>query len=276
MSTRSYARWRRMRGLARPLFGQFKFVLAQNDRLARRFGELGAIETRGIGNLKVDAPPPPVDATRLEALRRAIADRPCWVAASTHPGEETMVAAAHRIVAARLANVLTIVVPRHPARGAQIAEEIAATGLKIALHSKNEELEPDTDVYIADTLGELGTFYRLAPVAFVGGSLVTHGGQNPIEAVRHQAAVVTGPHTGNFADAFSALQKASGARLVNDASELGETVTGLLLDAQRRAAQIQAAERALAGMSGALERTIDALLALLPPPKDDGVGRAAG
>jgi 3-deoxy-D-manno-octulosonic-acid transferase len=265
MSSRSFGRWRRNRGLARQLFGRFRVVLAQNEKLARRFGELGALDARVTGNLKIDSPPPPVDDSALSHLVSAVGTRPRWVAASTHPGEETIIAVAHKLVRAAKPDTLTVIVPRHPDRGAAIVDALSATGLSVRRRSTGELPDAQTDIYVADTLGELGTIYALAPIAFIGGSLVRHGGQNPIEAIRRGAVVLSGPETDNFADAYSVLRAAGGARLVRNADDLANEVIGLLKDDGEVVRMRQSGEHALEALAGALARTVDTLLDLLPP-----------
>ena len=265
MSFSSFRRWRDRPGLSWPLFSAFSLVLAQNERLAQRFTALGAPSTLSIGNLKADAPPPPVDLAGHKRLAAAFAGRNVWLAASTHSGEDDMAAVAHLAIKAERPDLLTIIVPRHPERGPLIAKLLAGAGLEVALRSEGKLPEPGTDIYIADTIGELGMFYNLVPVAFVGGSLVPHGGQNPLEAIKLGAAVVTGPHWRNFADAYDELLAAGACLQVSDAQSLASAVLSLLEDGQARAAMMARAEGAIAGMSGALPRTIKELERFLPP-----------
>lgn len=265
MSASSFRRWRGRPGLSRPLFSAFDLVLAQNDRLAQRFTALGAPNALSVGNLKADAPPPPVDLAGHKHLASAFAGRTVWLAASTHPGEDDMAALAHRIIKAERPDLLTVIVPRHPDRGPLIAKLLSSAGFTVALRSEGKLPEPETDIYIADTIGELGVFYNLMPVAFVGGSLVPHGGQNPVEAIKLGAAVVTGPHWRNFADAYEELLEAHGAIQVSDAQALASAVLSLLEDDKARAEMMARAETALARMGGALPRTIEQLERFLPP-----------
>jgi len=265
MSYRSFRRWRGRPGLSRPLFSAFNLVLAQNERLAQRFAALGAPQALGIGNLKADAPPPPVDLAGHKKLGAALSGRTAWLAASTHPGEDDMVAVAHLAMKKTLPDLLTIIVPRHPERGPLIAKLLAGAGLTVALRSQGKLPEAGTDIYIADTIGELGLFYNLVPVAFIGGSLVPHGGQNPVEAIKLGAAVLTGPHWRNFADAYDELLRAGGCQQVGDAATLAEAALSLLGDTQARAAMMARAEGAIARMGGALPRTIVELERFLPP-----------
>ena len=161
--------------------------------------------------------------------------RPIIVAASTHPGEEDILLEAHRALAGFFPSLLTVIVPRHPNRGEAIARAIAASGLHVALRSREELPTATTDVYVADTMGELGLFYRLAPIVFMGGSLVEHGGQNPIEAVKLGASIVHGPHVFNFTDVYEALDGAGGARRADTLEALVKQLGQLLADPAARA-----------------------------------------
>lgn len=264
MSERSFERWQRSPRMAEALFGRLAVVLTQNETLARRFAALGARRTVDAGNLKIDAPPPPIDAAALRALEAALGGRPRIVAASTHDGEEMVVAGAHHALAGRFPGLCTIMAPRHPDRGSGLAGALAAQGFRVARRSQGELPAPGVDVYVADTIGELGTFYASTPVAFVGGSLVPRGGQNPIEAVRHGAAVLTGPSWYNFEDCYRALIDAGGAGEVRSSAEIAARASALLGDPAELAGVRARATRAIDELSGALERTITALLPLLP------------
>ena len=186
LSARSFARWRRWPGIARGLLGGFASIRARGADDAARFSALGARAVRAVGDLKFAAAELPADSAALAELRAAIGARPVFLAASTHPGEEDILLAAHRRLLARHPDLLTILVPRHPARGSEIAALLGAT---MAPRRAAATLPDAGGLYIADTLGELGIFYRLATVAFIGGSLVPHGGQNPLEAARLGAAL---------------------------------------------------------------------------------------
>lgn len=259
MSPRSMKRWRKNARTARPLFSRFNIVLAQNDAIARTIKQLGAPNVSVSGNLKIDAPPPPVDKDILEQLRGATEGRPIFLAASTHPGEEAIIAAAHSEIAVAFPKLLTIIVPRHPDRGAALVAEMAGRGLVTQRRSQSALPSRDTEVYIADTIGELGTFYALAPVALIGGSLVEHGGQNPIEAIRHGAVVLTGPHHHNFHDIYDELLASHGAQEVKSPAELAAAVKSIFGEPKDAVALHAGAEAALAKLGGALERTVAAL-----------------
>ena len=176
-----------------------------------------------------------------------------------------MVAAAHRKMKPARPELITIIVPRHPERGPLIAEQLKATGLAVALRSEGKLPDGATDIYVADTIGELGLFYAVARVAFIGGSLVPRGGQNPVEAIKLGAAVLTGPNWQNFRDSYTDLLRAGGCRQVTDATSLAEAALNLLADESARREMTEGALRAIAAMSGALPRTLAELERFLPP-----------
>jgi 3-deoxy-D-manno-octulosonic-acid transferase len=273
MTKRSFRRWRRNPGFAQPLFSRFDLVLAQNESLARRFATLGAPSTIPAGNLKVDAPPPLVDNVEFERLRPALQGRPLLIAACTHEGEDQIIADAHRQLASSFPGLCTIIAPRHPQRGGAIAEMLKGRGFKVAQRSLGQLPDRGSDAYVADTMGELGMLYKLAPVAFIGGSLVDRGGHNPIEAMRLGAVVLVGPHQQNFPDAYDALIKNGGAIVVRSAEEIAGAARKLLSDEAALDSMRNRANAALATISGALPRTIEALLQYLPG--EEGLARAS-
>lgn len=259
MSPRSFPRWRRARNTISALLDKFELCLAQSETDADRFATLGARNVIVTGNLKLDVAAPPADPARLEKLIAMTRGRPVIAAASTHPGEEEILIETHRRLAGFFPGLLTVIAPRHPDRGNAVAGLVAATGLRFAQRSREELPAANTDIYIADTLGELGLFYRLAPVVFMGGSLIEHGGQNPIEAVKLGAAVVHGPHVFNFSDVYEALGKAGGAREADSGERLVKQLGQLLADPKACAAQGEAGARVVEQLGGALDRTLTAL-----------------
>ncbi len=259
MSHRSFPRWRRVAGTISALLGRFDICLAQSETDAERFAALGSRNVITTGNLKLDVPAPPADSAKLEQLTSAIEGRPIIVAASTHPGEEDILLKAHRTLAGFFPSLLSVIVPRHPGRGETIAGAIAASGLQVGLRSRGELPAPTTDIYVADTMGELGLFYRLAPIVFMGGSLVEHGGQNPIEAVKLGASIVHGPHVFNFTDVYEALDHAGGARRADTHEALVKQLGQLLADPVARDASVAASMRVVQQLGGALDRTLSAL-----------------
>ncbi len=259
MSPRSFPRWRRVANTISALLGQFEACLAQSETDAERFSTLGARNVITTGNLKLDVPAPPADQAKLEKLMSMTRGRPVIVAASTHPGEEEILIETHRTLAGFFPGLLTVIVPRHPDRGNAVAAIVAGAGLRFKQRSREELPAASTDIYIADTLGELGLFYRLAGIVFMGGSLVEHGGQNPIEAVKLGAAIVHGPHVFNFSEVFAALDEAGGARRADSQETLVKQLGQLLANPATRDAQVAASEQVVEQLGGALERTLAAL-----------------
>lgn len=259
MSPRSFPRWRRMQGTISALLSRFDICLAQSKTDAERFSALGGRDVVTTGNLKLDVPAPPSDPAKLERLMAMTRGRPIIVAASTHPGEEEMLVAAHRSLAGFFPQLLTVIVPRHPDRGSSITGLITASGLKPALRSRDELPTAATDVYIADTMGELGLFYRLSEIVFMGGSLIHHGGQNPIEAIKLGAAIVHGPHVFNFADVYEALDHSGGARQADTQELLIKQLGQLLADPALRQKIQQSGAGVVEDLGGALNRTMTAL-----------------
>jgi len=259
LSERSFSRWRLLPRSIADLLARFDLCLAQSSVDAQRYAQLGAPRISSIGNLKLDVPAPPVDQPTLRKLSSIVGPRVVIAAASTHTGEETAIIAAHRRLRAKCPSLLTVIAPRHPARGPGIAELGRAAGLSVALRSRGDPPKPDIDIYIADTLGELGLIYRLAPIVFMGGSLASHGGQNPIEAIGLGAAIVHGPHVWNFAEIYATLDAAHGAELVTDAEALTACLAQWLAQPAARSAVADAGKETAKRLGGALERTVAAL-----------------
>ena len=259
LSARSFERWRYLPGTIETLLRRLDLCLVRTTDDAERFDALGAPRITTTGNLKLDVPPLPVDADKLAKLSAALSGRPVFAAASTHSGEEMAIIDTQRRLKATFRGLLTILVPRHPERGPEIASTIVGSGLSCVLRSRGQLPTSATDIYVADTLGELGLIYRVAPIVFMGGSLIPHGGQNPIEPAKFGAAILHGPHVANFADIYAALDRAKGAELVPDAGRLPMRVGAWLTDAQERARVSAAAKSTVDLLGGALERTLTAL-----------------
>ena len=259
LSERSFERWRKMPNAIEALLKRFDLCLVRTPSDAKRFGELGAPRLSVVGNLKFDVPQLPVDDSKLAALAKPLAGRPVMAAASTHPGEERAIIEVHHRLKPNFPGLATLIAPRHPERGAEIAALATARGLNVVLRSAGKVPDARTDIYICDTVGELGLIYRLAPVVFMGGSLVAHGGQNPIEAIKLGAAILHGPFISNFAEIYAALDGAKGADLVADTGRLTQRVGAWLKDADERGRVTVAAQKTVAALGGALDRTLTAL-----------------
>jgi len=259
LSERSFERWRKTPRMISALLRRFDLCLAQSQSDAERYRQLGAPRIIMTGNLKLDVPPPSADPARLVELRTATAGRIVIAAASTHPGEEEAVIEAHRRLKQIYPALLTIVAPRHPERGPAVRDIVEKSGLQVALRSRDELPVAGTDIYVADTLGELGILYRIASIVLIGGSLVQHGGQNPIEAAKLGAAILHGPHVWNFAEIYSTLDRAGAAEQVTDAKSLAARIEIWLNDSHARQTAADAALKTVGALTGALERTLAAL-----------------
>jgi 3-deoxy-D-manno-octulosonic-acid transferase len=259
MSERSFRRWHRFPSLITALLQRYELTLAQTEADAERLRALQAPRVQVIGNLKYDVAPPPVKADTLQAMQDTIGRRRVFVAASTHPGEEEQIAAAHMAARSSMPDLLTIIIPRHPERGASVADMLVTQGLSVGRRSADQWPDAKTDIYVADTIGELGLFYRLTRLSFLGGSLVAHGGQNPIEPAKLGNAILHGPHFHNFTEVYGLLDEAHGAFQVSDAEELGRAVARLLSDGAALGEMAGLAEAEVMRMSGANQRAIAAL-----------------
>lgn len=258
MSSRSLRGWQRAPGFARSILGSFALIDAQSPEDAARLIALGASNASSSGNLKLAAEPLPADETTLAAARASLTGRPAWVAASLHPGEDEIILAAHTALRETFPDLTTILVPRHPDRGPAIAQ--LTNG---ALRSAGQTPAPG-QIWIADTLNELGLWYRLAPIALIGRSLVPPGGgQNPLEPARLACAVATGPFTANFAEPVRILQSADALHAVTDAPTITAWVGAMLADPAARTATGHRAAAAVAGHDHLPARLADTLLGLL-------------
>ncbi|MFD2234458.1 3-deoxy-D-manno-octulosonic acid transferase [Phaeospirillum tilakii] len=261
ISPRSFARWRRLPRLIGRMLGGFDLCLAQTEADADRLRQLGGGDVRCLGNLKYTVPPLPAAPDELARLVAAIGDRPVWLAASTHPGEEEIVAETHRRLAPRFPGLLTLIVPRHPARGPDIARKLAALGLSVAMRSAGETPRAGTAIHLGDTMGELGLFYRLAGIVLMGKSLAVGGGQNPFEPARLGCAVLFGPRMENFPEMTAQMVAAGAALEVADGTALTEALAGLLADPARLAGMRAAA----AAWAEAEAEVLDSVEAALAP-----------
>jgi 3-deoxy-D-manno-octulosonic-acid transferase len=240
ISHQTFGRWLRVKGMARAVIGRFDRILAQDELAGEQLLALGADPGRlsVTGSLKEGASPLPCDEKERARISQALTGRWVWLAASTHEGEEEIVAEVFRDALRALPRQALILAPRHPDRGDRIVRTLRDRGLSVAQRSRGEAIADDTEIYVADTLGEMGIWYRVAPVSFVGGSLVEVGGHNPFEPALLGSAILHGPHVRNFADAYARFTDAGAAILVRNASEMARALVGLTPD---RAAEMAAA-----------------------------------
>lgn len=270
MSKRSYDRWLKKRSVIAQLLSTFTIIHPGSRLDDTRFKNLGAKQSRYVGNLKYDAPTLSSDAQVAGEILTAIGDRRVWVASSTHPGEEEMIAEAHQIIKDTHPELLTVIVPRHPHRSEKIAEMIDEKKLAPARRSEKEPLSEKTDIYIADTFGELGIFYRLTGIAFIGGSLVPHGGHNPIEAAQLDCAILAGPHMENFQAITREFEEAHAIARVKDAASLAEKVSLLLRDQEAQGELAENAHKLVEEKEGVVENVMEELRSIIGASQQEG------
>lgn len=263
ISDRSLTRWRSLPGLIAPMVGGFALCLGQTTEDARRLALLGAGDSRCLGNLKQAAPPPEADPLALAEAAAAVGDRPCWLMASTHPGEEALAARVHRRLSQTHPGLLTLIVPRHADRAADIARDLASHHGALVLRRRTQGWPTDTTaLFLGDTMGEMGLYYRLAPVVVMGKTFTAEGGgQNPLEPARLGCALVWGPGMTNFAQIASEMAAEGAAEPVATEDALAAALDRLLTDPALCRTRAEAA-RAYAGRHG---RVLDDILDALSP-----------
>jgi len=260
ISRKSAERWRAIPGAAKSIFGAVDLCLAQDSDNAARFLALGARCVRIAGNLKFDVPPPPADSAKLAEFNGAIGARPAWAAVSTHPGEEDIVLDAHVEMAAQTPTLMTIIAPRHPERGVEIVEAARERGLSAALRSQESEPRRDVNVYVVDSVGELGLIFRSVGVVLMGKSLLPGGGgQNPIEPAKLGCAILYGPHIENFTEVYGELAATKGAARVTDAASLARAAHYLLAEPARMRKMGRAAAETVEKLGGASRGIMNAV-----------------
>lgn len=264
LSDRTFGRWKKRPWLADALFENLALVIAQSDLDADRFRTLGALPVMVSGNLKVDTDAPPHDGQVLKHYRQQIRDRKTWAAISTFDGEENAAGTVHRALKERT-GLLTIVVPRHPERCDAIEAMLNAKGLTVARRTRNDPITPETDIFLGDTIGEMGLYLRLTDVAFVGRSLFAEGGQNPLEPAMLGCAILSGGNVQNFRDTYQMLAKNGSAKIVRDVEMLAKGVNYLLVNDEVRRKMIDAGLETVHEMRGALSATIRGLEPYINP-----------
>jgi 3-deoxy-D-manno-octulosonic-acid transferase len=261
MSVDSFRTWSRVKKTAAKLLSTFDLCLAQNAAEADRLKKLGAKHVKVSANLKYAAVPLPFDQAALENIQAQTGDRPLLLWASTHAGEETMAMRVHQALAPQTPDLLTIIVPRHPARGGEITADITAAGLAVSRRSADDALTPQTQIYIADTLGELGLFYHLCKHVVMGGSFADVGGHNPIEPAQYGDVIFFGPMTYNFLTIMEDFRQAKAVVEVRDEADLIAKLRPVMTTPDVYAAIGTAA----ATMTGEKASVVDAVMVELMP-----------
>ncbi len=230
MSEKSFANWKKLGSFAKKILNSFQICLVQNSNEAERFRALGGQNVISIGNLKYASEPLTCCEEDLNIMLEALKERPVCLFASTHTGEEELAVRIHKRLKHTLPTSIVIIAPRHPERADEIVEICKREGLKYGLRSSGDIPKEDDDIYIADSLGELGLFFRVVPIVIIGGSFIPHGGHNPIEPARLECQILYGPHMHNFKTICDDFLDASAGRMIEDEDALFEEIHHLYLN----------------------------------------------
>ncbi len=244
MSKKSADKWSLARKIGFKIFDYFDGIFAQTKEDEQRFSNLTSGQVLFFGNLKSQARDLSCNEGELNKLKAQIGARKFWIAASTHKGEEEVVIQAHHELKKDFPDLLTVIIPRHPNRADEIKSLIGE--INFAQRSQNQNIASPTEIYLADTLNELGIFYRLTNFTFIGGSLLPIGGHNPFEAIKLGCAVISGRNVFNFAEIYANLEEKHACVMVEDLSQLVEEVKLLLQNGQIAQAMVGKAAEVIA------------------------------
>lgn len=267
MSDQSFNRWKFFQNNIKEILSAFSIILAQTKKDKERFQSLGALNVSVSDNLKYSAAPLPVDQTCLSNLKEVIGARPVWLYASTHEGEETLAGRIHTELGEDFSDLLTIIVPRHPERRDDISHELNIMGLKTVFRGEEKILPaPETEIYVVDTLGELGLFYSLSPIAVIGRSFSNDGGggHNPIEAAQLDCAVLTGPNIQYQTQLFQDMFDADAAKQLTTEDELYKQIKLLLTDERQLQNFINNAKKFADSKKNIVQNIMNEITSLLP------------
>lgn len=259
ISSRTFNRWRSWPRTISTLLHTLDLCLAQTEEDANRFLMLGAPRVHIAGNLKYDVPAPPVNMKKLGELLADIGSRPTWVAASTHEGEEEIILDVHQRLRSYFPALLTFIAPRHAERGESIAAMAQARNISLSRRSQGDPINASTDVYLVDTFGEMGLFYRLNTAVFLGKSLGNRGGHNPIEPAKLGNALLHGPHVVNFEETYHLLDQNCGAIKVTSEDSLAHALFLLLSDGALLRKMARSAHEIIETTGGATRIILQAL-----------------
>jgi 3-deoxy-D-manno-octulosonic-acid transferase len=274
VSQKSFAGWRRFNSLIRSLLSSFNLCLGQSDGDVSRLRQMGAKSIKCVGNLKFSGLPLPFDKADFLEITKIIGNRPVWLAASTHAGEEEIAMQVHQRLKCLHADLLTIIVPRNPKRGKKIASQIRRQGINVTLRSSENPISNESEIYVGDTMGEMGLFLRIASIVFIGKSLVPLGGQNPLEAARLNCAIIHGPYMTNFEDILLRLKEADASIQVLNSEDLLSSIKKLLEDTTYCKNIAAAAKAVAANEAGVLDSVVTELKPFIEHLKNKDSSRA--
>lgn len=263
LSEKSFRGYQKFSAISRNIMKNIKILASHNEEDASRFIALGLEESRVIttGSIKFDVTLSENDISKLSDIKSQLGDRPIWIAGSTHPGEHEQIIAVHQSLLTTIPSLLLIIAPRHPEQFDSVANLLRDANLKFSRRSLS--FENNSEVLLADTLGELKFLYGCADIAFVGGSLIERGGHNPLEAAASSVGVLSGPSTYNFSHIYPQLRAMHGAIICLDKAELTAQLNTLLSSSNTAHKLGQNAHACLAKNQGAINRTLNIIDSLL-------------
>lgn len=264
LSERALHRYQRSKEFSRHLLEHFNTIAAQDEIIADRFRMLGANpdQLKVTGSLKFHLNLPPNLDSKAKQMKASFNKRPIWIAASTHPGEEALLIQVHQQLLKTLPDLLLILVPRHPERADEISQRLTHAALSFQKLSENKAFDPNICVLLGDTMGDLMYLYHISDAAFVGGSLVKHGGHNVIEPIALGVPTAIGPNTFNFQQIVELLSNKSLCTKVQSVYELPDIINRMLIEKQKNDVLKNKSQKILERYSHALENHLQLLEAI--------------
>ena len=225
ITKKSYKKWKMISLLSKFLFESFDISFPQNHETKKYLNSLGVKKIKFLGNLKFSESKTQKNSALNKNIEKIFKSRKIWCAVSTHNGEEKMCAEAHKKLKKKYKKLLTVIIPRHVHRVNDIYKEIVDMGFKVQIHSKKNKIKKDTDIYLVDTYGETKSFFKICNTVFLGGSIVNHGGQNPLEPARFGCKILHGPNIQNFTEVYRLLNKENLSFKFYNTNQLAKSVS---------------------------------------------------
>ncbi len=265
MSEKSLEGWSKRRKSAQALIGAFDLVLAADQPTAKGLSWILDRNIEAAGNLKDAAEPLPFNEADLKKIKSETSRRQVWCAASTHEGEDSLMISAHKDVLSRFKSTLLILAPRHPERSKDIQKQLKSAGLSFVTRTSGKPIDRSTQVFLFDTIGEMGLAYRLSKLTFVCGSLIKGlSGHNPLEPARLENAVLTGPHIASFADSYMSMMSFDAAQRILNSDIIGKTITDIFADKEHLAKMRKTAHTYATSRDAVLDYVWEQLTPLVP------------
>jgi len=234
ITNKTYLRWKKVSNFAKSIFSNFDICLSQNKETEKYLKNLGAKKIKNLGNLKFTKSNSIPRNKLNKNILKMFQYKKIWCAASTHKSEEIFCGRAHIELKKSLKNVILIIIPRHIHRSNEIIKELNKINLKIHVHTSKSNFNKDTDVYLVNTFGETQEFFNISKSVFLGGSIINHGGQNPIEPARKGCLIYHGPHVNNFKDVYSYLNSYKISKKINTINNLSKFLLNDLTSKKKR------------------------------------------